>query len=287
MIVSLFLFCLRCVVLAGLMIAASLASAFAASSDWVVSEGGRMRLILLAPAADGSREAGLQIVPNPGWFTYWREPGDAGIPPQISPQPGSAIKLSQLAFPVPEQKQIGTVRDIGYAHPVTFLFTITPDGRQQAKAFAVNAFIGLCHNICIPFQASLSIDALAATSATSEEAMLIAAAKAREPEQPTADFHVADFHLAKDQSRLDLDLVLPNGSATAPNLFLTGPEGVLFTDYRVVKRDGNHMSVNIVLTRLSPGEKLSGQVWRLLVDAANGRAMEAPLAFANTGSIVP
>ncbi|WP_429924676.1 hypothetical protein [Agrobacterium vitis] len=73
---------------AGLLALTPLGDACAATSDWATSDGGRMRVIVLPPAPDGTRQAGLQIEPNDGWFTYWREPGDSGIPPQSDRRAG-------------------------------------------------------------------------------------------------------------------------------------------------------------------------------------------------------
>ena len=54
--------------------------ASAAVSDWMTSEGGRMRLSALADDESGKVTAILEIEPSPGWKTYWRAPGDAGMP---------------------------------------------------------------------------------------------------------------------------------------------------------------------------------------------------------------
>ena len=93
--------------------------AHAAMSDWANNEGGRMRLVALAPDADGHIRAALQIEPEPGWITYWREPGDSGIPPQVSPAPEGNVALEKVAFPVPKLITVGKVKEIGYDAPVT------------------------------------------------------------------------------------------------------------------------------------------------------------------------
>ena len=96
----------------------------AASSEWAVNEGGRMRLILLPETGDGVRHGALVIEPKPGWITYWKEPGDVGIPPAITPAPGVSYTVDSVGFPVPKVLMNGDMIDVGYDHPVTLPLTL-------------------------------------------------------------------------------------------------------------------------------------------------------------------
>lgn len=236
-----------------------------------------MRLIVLPPDTNGLRQAALQIEPNPGWFTYWREPGDAGIPPQLTPAPGQPVTMSDLTFPVPKRMDIGTVRDVGYDLPVTFPFTLTAQG--EAKAFRANAFIGMCRNICIPFQADLTVPLTGEDRSDPGEIRAVEKAKSRLPAPPSEDFTVTGFRMAADLASLDVDLLVPAGSKPEPRLLLTGPEGHLFMEYQRLSGDDRHMSLRIALGKLPKNYSPAGKTWRLLVLAGNHRAMEAPLVF--------
>ncbi|MBB4953736.1 DsbC/DsbD-like thiol-disulfide interchange protein [Agrobacterium vitis] len=270
----------------GFSVAASLTGAQAATSAWASSDGGRMRLIVLPPSPDGTRQAGLQIEPNTNWFTYWREPGDSGIPPQITAAPGSTVTLSALSFPVPKRVDLGKIRDVGYDSPVVFPFTLSHVNREQHNPLKVTAFIGLCHNICIPFQAELVVDLSREETTNVAEAQLIDKAKARLPATPTDDFFVTGFHMADDLSALDVNLRLPEGSKDEPRILLTGPEGYLFTEYQTLSNKGIHRSLRIALPKLPRNYAISGKTWHILVAAGNKRAMEAPLAFETSPPIV-
>ena len=58
--------------------------AAASSSSWYNSEGGKVRLVTSGKADAAGRIQGvLDIALKPGWKTYWRDPGDAGVPPQL------------------------------------------------------------------------------------------------------------------------------------------------------------------------------------------------------------
>lgn len=272
--------------IACLLIGSGTVPAAAATSAWATSDGGRMRLIVLPPAPDGTRQAGLQIEPKSEWFTYWREPGDAGIPPQITAEPGSSVTLSALSFPVPKRVDLGKIRDVGYDSPVVFPFTLSNANREAHNPLKVTAFIGLCHNICIPFQAELSIDLSHEETTNVTEAQLIDKAKAHLPATPTDDFFVSSFRMADDLSSLDVTVRLPDGSKEEPRILLTGPEGYLFTEYQTISNKGAQRSLRIALPKMPRNYTVSGKTWHILIAAGQKRAMEAPLAFATSASIV-
>ena len=55
---------------------------FAASSDWQEAEGARVRVVTQSvPDENGVLKAIVEVDLEPGWKTYWREPGSSGIPP--------------------------------------------------------------------------------------------------------------------------------------------------------------------------------------------------------------
>ncbi|WP_210164381.1 protein-disulfide reductase DsbD domain-containing protein [Allorhizobium undicola] len=236
-----------------------------------------MRLIVLAANADGTRQAALQIEPNSGWFTYWREPGDAGIPPSLTQPAGQSASLSELSFPVPKRMEIGTVRDVGYDMPVTLPFTIKPE--SGLANFTATVFIGMCRNICIPFQAELTVALSEKEVRDPSEIKAVEKAMARLPAAPSEDFRVTGFRMAGDLSSLDVNLTVPAGSKQQPRILLTGPEGHLFMDYQRLDGDDRHMSLRIALGKLPRNYAPWGKTWRLLVLAGNHRAMEAPLVF--------
>ena len=200
----------------------------AASSDWAVNEGGRMRLVLLPADPDGRREGALVIEPNSGWITYWKEPGDVGIPPALTLSPGSTAVIESIGFPVPKVLDNSGMRDVGYDHAVTLPLVIAGLG-ADTDTLTVNAFIGVCKNICIPFQADLTVALSSGDAAVAEEASMISAARQRLPDAPSDDFAVTHYAMRSDLKQLDLTLRLPVGT-TEPQVFVSGPSGHVFLD---------------------------------------------------------
>ena len=98
----------------------------------------------------------LEIDLKPGWKTYWRDPGDAGVPPTLDASASSNIASAELSFPAPHRFDDGFAIWAGYKEPVSLpvAFTLT-DARQPATIDA-KVFLGICETICIPVQATFS-----------------------------------------------------------------------------------------------------------------------------------
>ena len=70
--------------------------------------------------------AGLTIRMAPGWHTYWRAPGDAGIPPDFNWSGSANVRDVRVHFPVPEVFEDNGLRSIGYMDQVTFPLLVRP-----------------------------------------------------------------------------------------------------------------------------------------------------------------
>ncbi len=122
--------------------------------------------------AGGNHIAALQITLQPGWVTYWRAPGDAGIPPQISFSGDGQIESITPRWPTPLVIGEGGMRSIGYYDAVTVPLDIAlSDGAGQI-AVAGEITIGVCEEICIPV--TLSFDSLLPAQGSSDPAITAA-----------------------------------------------------------------------------------------------------------------
>jgi DsbC/DsbD-like thiol-disulfide interchange protein len=250
----------------------------AETTDWAGNEGGRMRIVALAPDTRGVVRGALQIEPKAGWITYWREPGDAGIPPHINFPSSSDVTLERMSYPVPKRFDNGDLRDIGYDGPVAFPFELKIKDPSKPATLTASTFIGLCRNICIPFQADFSLSLKQEGGTSFAEAMIINDAEGKLPETPSGDFSVTQYAVSADGGELSLRLRLPKDAAKKPKVIVTGPEGhVLISDHGG-KRDGDEYSVALPVGKLPKDYDMKGKTWGLLV-LAGSRAMETSLAF--------
>ena len=100
--------------------------------------------------ASGDHISAIKITLAPNWITYWRAPGEAGIPPQFSFSSSSPITSITPHWPVPEVFDDAGLWSIGYYDSVVFPLTI---GAAQASGdiqISGDLTIGVCEEICIP-----------------------------------------------------------------------------------------------------------------------------------------
>lgn len=101
---------------------------------------------------DGTRMTALELRLEPGWKTYWRVPGDSGIPPRFD---WSAPLEAEYLWPAPEVIDSGGERTLGYHDAL--LLPIALSGAQARGPLSVHVLLGLCETICVP--AELTLDA--------------------------------------------------------------------------------------------------------------------------------
>lgn len=107
---------------------------------------------------DGRRMAALRIRLAPGWKTYWRSPGDAGIPPLFDWSGSRNVSSVRVHWPAPEVVDSGGMRIIAYHGDVVLPVELTPTDPAAPMRVALQADMGVCHDICVPLTAALQGD---------------------------------------------------------------------------------------------------------------------------------
>src|SRR2546423_11389478 len=117
-----------------LLVGAHAATAADDVSRWDGDARSAARLIAGSQAIGGTAplRAGIEIRLKPGWHTYWRYPGDAGVPPQFDFKASQNVKAVEVLWPAPERlPEAGGISIIGYAHDVILLLRIVPQDRAK------------------------------------------------------------------------------------------------------------------------------------------------------------
>lgn len=113
--------------------------------------------------ARGTYQAALRVTLSDGWKTYWRAPGDTGIPPQFDWQGSRNIGAVSITWPTPDVFDQDGLRSIGYKHQLVLPIEITPRNPARPVHLSGTAEIGVCSDICMPsaldFDHSLNADA--------------------------------------------------------------------------------------------------------------------------------
>ena len=107
--------------------------------------------------ADGTHIAALALDLAPGWKTYWRAPGDAGIPPRFDFSGSKNVDGVRSHWPVPEVFWQNGLRSIGYEDQVVIPLMVTPSG-AGATVLNGDVEVGVCEDICIPMSFSFRVE---------------------------------------------------------------------------------------------------------------------------------
>lgn len=220
-----------------LMIAVAGASpALASSSQWFETDGARVRLVTSGKAdAEGRLTGVLEIALQRGWKTYWRDPGDAGVPPIIDVSASTNVDDATLDFPAPQRHDEGDYKWAGYDYPVGLPVTFTLTAADQPALIEADVFLGICETICIPVKTTLSLDP-SSDADNPEDAAVVQAAIAALPSPAHADFGITVVSEPGAQTVV-LEAALPGDPASA-ELYLAGEEGYTFTTPTKTIKDG-------------------------------------------------
>lgn len=123
-----------------------------------------------------------------GWHTYWRNPGDAGQPPEMALELPEGWTAGELQFPAPHRIPFGPLVNFGYEDEAVFLMEVRPPanlvpGRTQRIEASADWLI--CERICIPEEGRFTLDIPVEAAPRPAAQVLFAAAEAALP-RPSA-----------------------------------------------------------------------------------------------------
>ena len=160
-------------ILSAIALICTLATPLAAQSNGVIPATGD--ILTGWQQADGSRVAAIRIKLAPGWKTYWRSPGDAGIPPQFDWSGSKNLQSVGITWPAPKVYPQSGLQTIGYKDELVLPITIAPRKTGKPVKLRVSLDIGVCKDICVPFHLTLS-STLEGTTSTPTPAIAAALA---------------------------------------------------------------------------------------------------------------
>ncbi len=127
------------------------------------------------PADPAFLRAGIEIRLDPGWDTYWRDPGDSGAPPSFDFSASENVKSVKVLWPAPERFPDGAGgNSIGYRDHLILPLHVVPAETAKPTALRLKMQYDVCSNICIPVESNLvlNLNGDGAENATIERAEL-------------------------------------------------------------------------------------------------------------------
>ena len=114
---------------------------------------------------------GLRIRMAEGWHTYWKNPGDAGVPPELDLNLPPAVPVTPIDWPSPRRVAEGSVMTYAYTGEVLLPVTVTSTGPLALTAHATWL---VCKEICVPEEGDFRLNLPTGPATPSAQAPLFA-----------------------------------------------------------------------------------------------------------------
>jgi DsbC/DsbD-like thiol-disulfide interchange protein len=196
-------------------------------SAWDGDNRSGMRLIAGSTpqgTTDAPWRAGIELKLAPGWKTYWRYPGDSGVPPRFDFSRSDNVQSVAVLWPAPRRFADGAGYSIGYRDGVIFPLHVVAQDKSRPVTLRLNANYAICEKLCVPVDATAE---LALTPGPSTQDTPLAAAEASVPKAAALDdgkdFAIRSVRLdpTSKPARVIVDVTTP--ANVAFDLFAEGP----------------------------------------------------------------
>ncbi len=208
--------------------AAALCASIAHAADasaWDGNARSTVRLIAGTPPAGlAFRRAGVEIRLGSGWKTYWRYPGDSGVPPQFDFARSTNVASVTVRWPAPHRFADESGSSIGYKGDVVFPLEVIPRDPSREVALRLSLDYAICEKLCVPASARAELDL---GSARSSQDAALAAAESRVPKPgavgPAGPLSIRAVRREGQwpKPRIVVDVAAPAGAQV--DLFAEGP----------------------------------------------------------------
>jgi DsbC/DsbD-like thiol-disulfide interchange protein len=212
-----------CAALISCTLAALIAPAAQATDESSWNEDVRSAIRLIAGSnktGDTTLRAGIEVKLRPGWKTYWRYPGDSGVPPHFDFSGSENLKKADVLYPAPHLFTDETGQSLGYKDTVIFPIVISPQQAGKPIRLRVKVDYAVCEKLCVPVEGRAE---LTLRLGDSKHDAALTAAEGHVPRQVTATQLglTAKRVEAGTKPSVIVDLGAPSGKPV--ELFVEGP----------------------------------------------------------------
>lgn len=175
-----------CWTLVSCAIAALIGTAAQAADESPWNEDIRSAVRLIAGSSksgDTTLRAGIEIKLRPGWKTYWRYPGDSGVPPHFDFSGSENLKAADVLYPAPHLFTDETGQSLGYKDTIIFPVIVSPQQAGKPVRLRVKVDYAVCEKLCVPAEGRAE---LMLETGDSTHNSALTAAETRVPKHVTA-----------------------------------------------------------------------------------------------------
>lgn len=239
--------------------------------SWSGDDTARVRLIAAGIGEDGLLHGGIEIMLEPGWWTYWRTPGAAGLPPVIDFGGSANLGAVAVSYPLPERHDDGYGATNVYPDGVTLPFTAEVPDAAAPVDLRLRLDLGVCQEVCIPAHVEASLAVPAGLESPLASATL-AGAKARVPGAAVPGvLAVESVRRAGGEDAHPVFEVAVTAPETA-EMFVEGPPD-WFAGVPERIAGSNPPAYRVTIDRIGAKTPIAGQSLRVTL-ASGGKAVE-------------
>jgi len=191
------------------------------ASPW--QEDGHSAIRLLAGSRSGAvLLGGIALRLKPGWHTYWRTPGDSGVPPRFDFSKSDNVEAVTVLWPAPTKFDDGAGGfSLGYHDQVVLPLRIVAKNAEKPVTLRADVNYAVCEKLCIPVQANLELS-FNSVASTEDSALFSALDTVPKPAN-VGDPNPLTIRDVKREGRSEVlvDVVSPDKGPI--NLFVEGP----------------------------------------------------------------
>ncbi len=209
--------------LAATLLASSLAIEARAQDASPWQRDGHSAVRLLAGSRSGAvLMGGIAFQLEPGWKTYWRTPGDSGVPPRFDFSKSENIEAVTVLWPAPMKFDDGAGGySLGYSNQVVLPLRIVAKSADKPVTLRADINYAVCEKLCIPVEAGAE---LAITSvASTEDSALFAALDTVPKPANVGDPNPLTIRDVKREGKSTVVVNVAVPDTRAVNLFVEGP----------------------------------------------------------------
>jgi len=243
------------------------------ASAWDGGKNSSARLISGARSGAVQR-AGVEVRLSPGWKTYWRYPGDSGIPPRFDFAGSTNVKSVTVRWPAPQRMTDESGTSIVYKHDIVFPLDVVLQDPAKPAVLRMKLDYGVCQKICAPADAKAELPLTGTTGALADR-ITAGDATVPKPAKLGGDGEFGIRAARRDGGKVLVDVAAPAG--TDVDLFAEGPtpDWALPVPTRVPGAPEGMQRFTFDLDGLPPNTKPEGATL-LLTAVAGGHAIEVP-----------
>jgi DsbC/DsbD-like thiol-disulfide interchange protein len=191
------------------------------ASPW--QRDGHSAVRLLAGSRSGAvLLGGIAFQLQPGWKTYWRTPGDSGVPPRFDFSKSENIEAVTVLWPAPTKFDDGASgHSFGYHNQVVLPLRIVAKNADKPVTLRADINYAVCEKLCIPVEASAEL-AITSVASTEDSALFAALDTVPKPANVGDPNPLTIRDVKRDgKSTVLVDVAVPDTRAV--DLFVEGP----------------------------------------------------------------